>query len=154
PDGRTAILELKDGEIHEIPAEEGGASKYRRFVFKTHVIHIAGAGGFLERTVRDVRSDREMSASALMKERQRTEENYRRAIETQTSRLERLGIDPNDHRPMGWSDRLAAAWMGLFGQDDALDRILRGRVNLPTEVDMWKIERTALRKRIAELSVE
>jgi lipopolysaccharide export system permease protein len=154
PDGRTAILELKDGEIHEIPADEGGASKYRRFVFKTHVIHIAGAGGFLERTVRDVRSDREMSARALMTERNRAEESYRRAIDTQRARLDQLGIHESDPRSWTWTDRLAGAWMSLSGQDDPLDRELRGRANLPTEVDMWKIERTALRKRAAELSVE
>ena len=43
PDGRTAILRLRDGEIHEIPAEEGGSRRYRRMVFTTHVIYIAGA---------------------------------------------------------------------------------------------------------------
>src|SRR5258708_15174545 len=28
PDGRTAVLELKDGEIHDIPADEQGAHRY------------------------------------------------------------------------------------------------------------------------------
>ena len=43
-DGRTAVLELRDGEIHDIPADEGDTHKYRRLLFKTHVIYITGAG--------------------------------------------------------------------------------------------------------------
>src|SRR5687767_6501982 len=45
PDGRTAIMELRDGEIHDIPEEEPGSRKYRRLVFKKHTLYIAEAGG-------------------------------------------------------------------------------------------------------------
>src|SRR2546422_6578070 len=86
PDGKTAVLELKDGEIHEIPAGEGGSRKYRRLVFKTHVIHIAGAGGVLERSVRETRTDREMSSRSLVEERDRLRLQYRRAVDLQRQR--------------------------------------------------------------------
>src|SRR5262249_1985126 len=78
PDGRTAVLTLQDGEIHEIPPEEGGARHYRRLVFKTHVINIPGAGAILERTVRTSRSDRELSARALLDQRDSLQLQYAR----------------------------------------------------------------------------
>src|SRR5205814_7301087 len=90
PDGRTAIMQLRDGEIHDVPQDEpervapandtarsdgmalhGAARRYRRLVFKQHTLYIANAGGILERSVRDSRSDREMSARALILERNR-----------------------------------------------------------------------------------
>src|SRR5262245_20588395 len=55
PDGRTAVLTLKEGEIHEVPATEEGARRYRRLTFRTHVINIPGAGAILERTIRNTR---------------------------------------------------------------------------------------------------
>src|SRR5438552_7364446 len=58
PDGRTAVLQLRDGEIHEVPQDEPGSRKYRRLVFKQHALYIANAGGILERLVRDSRGDR------------------------------------------------------------------------------------------------
>src|SRR5439155_500353 len=77
---RNAVLELKDGEIHEVPAEEDGARRYRRMVFKTHVIYVQGAGGFLERTVRTSRSDRELSARDLAAERAQVETQYHETL--------------------------------------------------------------------------
>jgi len=88
PDGSTAVLRLRDGEIHEIPPEEGGSRRYRRMAFTTHVIYIAGAGGLLERSVRDSRSDRELSARALIAERARMRTEFDQAI---ARRRERLG---------------------------------------------------------------
>jgi lipopolysaccharide export system permease protein len=153
PDGRTAVLELEDGEIHEVPGEEQRASKYRRVVFKTHVIHIPGAGGFLERTVRETRSDREMSAASLAVEADSARIQYGQAIARQQRRMVELGLD-SPARPPTPLEWLAGAWAWITGQSDPLAAVTRGRPVVPTEVEMWRIERLALRKRIAELTVE
>jgi lipopolysaccharide export system permease protein len=158
PDGRTAVLELKNGEIHEIPAEDGGTRKYRRMVFKTHVLHIAGAGGVLERSVRDTRTDREMSARALMDERRRLEDQYQSALQAQYARLAELGIEHPERPPHGSATWLGAGFQRLvgsiLGREDPLERWSRENPALRTEIDLWRMEREGLRKRIAGLSVE
>jgi lipopolysaccharide export system permease protein len=159
PDGRTAILNLKDGEIHEIPPEEGGSRRYRRMVFTTHVIYIAGAGGLLERSVRDTRSDREMSAKSLMVERGRMREEYQKAVKQRRERLAAmgapapalLGLAPES---LPWQTRLAGLWPSLTKQPDPLESFLASRPELRAEGDLWRMEREALRRRIAGLSVE
>ncbi|MGE5179315.1 MAG: LptF/LptG family permease [Bacteroidota bacterium] len=60
PDGRTITLELHDGEIHEIPPNEGERT-YRRLKFDTQTINIRNPGADLERHDRDARGDREMN---------------------------------------------------------------------------------------------
>ncbi len=65
--GNTLTLELEDGEIHEVP-EGKQEGKYRRLAFQKHVIHIQGIAGEIERTARETRSDREMSARAMLNE--------------------------------------------------------------------------------------
>ena len=159
PNGRDAVLELKDGEIHEIPAEEGGSRHYRRMVFKTHIIHIAGAGGALERTVRDSRSDRELSAHDLLKERERTQKQYDQSLAARRARLQGLGLPPAaleelapERLPIG--RRLARWWGAARGHRVDLDRLVAERPLLRTDVDLWRMEREALERRIAGLSVE
>ena len=66
-DGSTLTLELEDGEIHEVP-DGLRPGKYRRMAFQRHVLHIQGVGSELERTQRETRSDREMSARMMRKE--------------------------------------------------------------------------------------
>ncbi len=159
PDGRTAVLELKDGEIHEIPAEEGGSRLYRRMVFKTHIIHIAGAGGILERSVRDARSDREMSARQLMDERERVLDQYRRSAAQHLDRLAQYGVSRRDLAAavpggLAWSDRLKAGVHGQLGHGRSLEQIQRASPEVRTEIDLWRLERDALERRAAGLSVE
>ncbi|MBI5711755.1 MAG: LptF/LptG family permease [Candidatus Eisenbacteria bacterium] len=159
PDGRTAVLELKDGEIHEIPAEEGGSRRYRRLVFKTHVIHIAGAGGVLERTVRDSRSDREMSARDLIHERDRVLEQYRMSARLHAERLQIFGLTRRalaelEAGPVPWRERIAGLWGALAGREDPLERLAREKPAVRTELELWRLERDALRRRAAGLSVE
>jgi lipopolysaccharide export system permease protein len=158
-DGRTAVLELKDGEIHDIPAEEGGNRKYRRLTFKTHVINIAGAGAILERTVRTQRSDREMSARELISARDSVGLQYSRALEIKRARLVELGLPPSAMAALApetapLADRLAALGSGWTGQGDALQKLERQMPMLGTELDLWRIERTAMLRRMAQLSVE
>jgi lipopolysaccharide export system permease protein len=158
-DGRDAVLELKDGEIHEIPAEDGGSRHYRRMVFKTHIIHIAGAGGALERTVRDSRSDREMSAAELQLERNRMLQQYDASLATRRGRLEAEGLPKAaldalapDRLPV--RARLAQWWDAVRGRSPDLDALAKDRPLLKTDIDLWQMEREALRRRIAGLSVE
>jgi lipopolysaccharide export system permease protein len=160
PDGRTAVLELKDGEIHKIPDEaEGGTRKYQRMVFKTHTIHIAGAGGMLERTVRDAKGDREMSARELLAERGDVLRQYRESAALHRERLRQLGIGSRDLAGLG-ADRmpLVTGFDGtaarLLGRGDPLERLSRDKPGVRTEVEMWKMERSALARRVASLSVE
>lgn len=157
PDGRTAVLELTNGEIHEIPVEEGGARKYRRLVFKTHVINIPGAGGVLERTVRNARSDRELSAKALIAMRDSTSRIFRAALEARREHWRELGF------PQEALDRMAegpggglAGWSGVFKGwgTDPLEAVARRDPAWRTAIELWRVEGDAYRKRVSELSVE
>ncbi|MFH0777092.1 MAG: LptF/LptG family permease [Candidatus Eisenbacteria bacterium] len=68
-DKNTLSLHLQDGEIHEVP-DIKEPRKYRRLVFKTHVINVPNVSGQLERSDRHVRGEREMTVRDL-KERMR-----------------------------------------------------------------------------------
>ncbi|MBI1799937.1 MAG: LptF/LptG family permease [Candidatus Eisenbacteria bacterium] len=159
PDGRDAILELKDGEIHEIPPDPGGGRHYRRLTFRTHIIHIAGAGGVLEHTVRDSRSDRELSARELLDERAQVENQYRTSLAAREARMRSLGLGDPAIAALApdrasWPQQIGAAFARALHRPDALDRATRDRPVLRTELDLWRIERDSLRRRIASLSVE
>lgn len=158
-DGQTAILELHDGEIHEIPYTEGGTRKYRRLQFKTHVINVPGAGGLLERTVRTTRSDREMSARALMEERARVEQQYGLAVERRAERLRDLDAPPEvlaglaPDRASGGA-RIAALLGALLSRETPVQTWAREHPEAAIEFETWRAERKALQRRIATLSVE
>jgi len=159
PDGRNAVLELKDGEIHEVPADEAGARRYRRMVFKTHVIYIAGAGGMLERTVRDSRSDREMSARDLARERARVVASYRQSLEQHRQRMIQIGLPPAASIALApelvpWPSRIAAFAARLLGRETPLEKLAREQPTARADLEMWRMERDGLRRRIAALSVE
>jgi lipopolysaccharide export system permease protein len=159
PDGRTAVLELKDGEIHEIPADEGGSRKYRRMQFKTHIIHIQGAGAILERSVREARSDREMSAGQLGRERRRVIEQDQRSTAQHLERLAAYGLTARDLQaaiPAGlsWDARVATALRALLGGSPALDRAEQENPPVRVELELWRLEHEALERRAGALSVE
>jgi lipopolysaccharide export system permease protein len=63
-DGNTLTLLLQDGEMHEIP-DITEPRKYRRLVFRTHVINIPNVSSQLMRSERQVRGEREMGVVAL-----------------------------------------------------------------------------------------
>ena len=159
PDGRDAILELKDGEIHEIPPDPGGSRHYRRLTFRTHIIHIAGAGGVLEHTVRESRGDRELSAHDLLVERAQLLTQYSASLRAREARLRALGLGAPlllalapERAP--WPERMRAIMDRALHRPEALDRLALDHPPLRSEVDLWRIERTGLRRRIASLSVE
>jgi lipopolysaccharide export system permease protein len=159
PDGRTAVLELRDGEIHDLPAEEGSTRKYRRLLFRTHVIYIAGAGAILERSVRTQRSDRELSAGALAAVRDSMSASYRLQLAEKRRHLAEAGLPAAaaaalapESAPLG--ARVAALWDRVRRRPDALARMEQEAPALATELALWRVERKALRRRISELSVE
>jgi lipopolysaccharide export system permease protein len=159
PDGRTAVLELKDGEIHEIPADEGGSRKYRRMEFKTHIIHIAGAGAILERTVRDTRSDREMTAVQLIGERRRVVEQDRASTAQHLAHLATYGLSAADlgaviPSGLSWSARLMTTLRALGRPNEQLEIVQRETPVVRTEMDLWRLEHEALERRASSLSVE
>lgn len=160
PDGRTVVLELKDGEIHFIPPDNDGSSRrYRRLEFKTHVINIPGAGGMLERTVRDVRGNREMTAAMLLAQRDTTQRQLEAAAAGRLDHLRDLGVPDAELTELhpGHVENSAGviAQIGaLLGRRDALDRIADKRPELRSEIELWRLERDAYLKRIANLSVE
>ncbi len=159
PDGRTAVLELKDGEIHEIPSDEGGARRYRRLVFKTHIINIPGAGAFLERTARETRTDRERSADDLIQVRDSVSRQYSQSVTQHQLRMQMLGAPAEaiealtpERAPLG---RRFWAWFSrVLLRRDPVDRVAAEQPVIRAELDMWRLEREALLKRVAGLSVE
>jgi lipopolysaccharide export system permease protein len=159
-DGRTAVLELEDGEIHEIPpGAEGGVSRYHRLKFRKHTINIQGAGGMLERTVRSTRGDREKSAAQLLAERAEVEEQYEAALARHRLQFQAQGVGADaiaslapERAPLG--TRLAFAWAALFRREDPLERLARTRPELEMSASLWSMERRALLRRAAGLSVE
>jgi lipopolysaccharide export system permease protein len=159
PDGRTAVLELEDGEIHEIPPGETGVNRYHRLKFRKHTINIQGAGGMLERTVRSTRGDREKSAAQLLVERDEVRRQYETSLARHRRQFEADGLRPADlallapeRAPLG--TRLAVAWSELVRREDPLERLTRGRPQLEMSANLWSMERQALLRRAASLSVE
>jgi lipopolysaccharide export system permease protein len=63
PDGRTLILDLEDGEVHEYVGEE---HEYRRTTFTEQVVFLENAGGRLQESGSDYRTDREKSTSMML----------------------------------------------------------------------------------------
>lgn len=159
PDGRTAVIELSDGEIHEIPPEADGPRRYHRLVFRRHTIFIQGAGGMLERTMRSSRGDREKSAQALLDERDEVMNQYLRSLETRRARFLAAGVAPDELARLAperapLARRPALAVSALAHRGEPLEPVLRRHPELRMDADLWRMEREGLRKRMASLSVE
>ncbi len=159
PDGRTAVLELEDGEIHEIPAGEVGVNRYHRLQFRKHTINIQGAGGLLERTVRSARGDREKSAAQLIVERSDVLGEYERSLARYRSVFTTAGV-PAEQIPALAPERsplhtrLGLWVMSLASRSDPLEAIAKKFPTLELSVNLWNMERRALLRRAAGLSVE
>src|SRR5262249_3065786 len=130
PDGRTAVLELENGEIHEIPSDEQGVSRYHRLHFRKHTINIQGAGGMLERTVRNARGDREKSAAQLMAERADVIADYQRSYDSHHQRFVAAGVPESEIATMAPEHAPFLARVGLdiasvFRRSDPLDDLVK-----------------------------
>jgi lipopolysaccharide export system permease protein len=159
PDGRTAVIELSDGEIHEIPPDAEGPRRYHRLVFRKHTIFIQGAGGMLERTMRSSRGDREKSARALLDERDEVQAQYDRSLGARRDRFRAAGVNDRDLQALAperapLARRPALALAALLHDGDALEPVLERYSALRMDAELWRMEREGLRKRMANLSVE
>jgi lipopolysaccharide export system permease protein len=158
PDGDTALLELRNGVVHEVPGDVPGARKYRQLSFDVHRIFIPGAGSMLRRTVRDMRSDREMTLEQLGKEIAVADEQVDAANDRAAERLEAEGVPslllvPRTDGtgrgiPSAWVAR-ARAWMKGIRFDA---RLLQPETLVEMQVLRLEVETLARRK--ASLEVE
>lgn len=158
-DGRTAVLELKEGEIHEILNDAQGPRRYHRLAFHRHLIYIQGAGNMLERTVRDARGDREKSARMLMTERDEVKAQYLRSLQERRQRFRAGGATEDDLLTLAperapLAKRLGLAMSAWTNGGDALAPVLARRPNLQQEATLWKMERDGLRRSMASFEVE
>ncbi len=159
PDGRTAVIELKDGEIHEIQSEAGQPRRYHRLSFKRHTIFIQGAGGLLERSAREARGDREKSARELLDERAQVEAQYHLSLAQKVEHFRAYGARLADlagiaPEAVPWTARLGQAWRTLRHAPDPLAAVIARHPELQVDVELWRMERQALRQRMASLSIE
>jgi lipopolysaccharide export system permease protein len=158
PDGDTALLELHDGVVHEIPGDVPGARKYRQLHFDVHRIYVPGAGTALRHSVRDMRSDREMTIQQLQKEIAAADDQLQGAAQRSRDVLSNYGIASLDLVPHadgtgqgGVWGALGMAWYRMHGQTlntalippDALSQLQLSRLEVET-----------LQRRKASLEVE
>ena len=84
---------------------------------------------------------------------------YRASAEMHRQQLRQFGLTPRalasitaDRVPLGtWIGSAAGA---MLGRDDPLERVAREKPAVRTELELWKMERLALARRVAGLSVE
>ncbi len=158
PDGETALLELHDGVLHEVPGDTPGGRKYRQMKFDVHRIYVPGAGTMLRRSVRDLRSDREMTLGQLRQEIKVADEQLQGALSRAKETLDAGGISSLDLVPRADGTGQGGA-LGALGV--ALAR-MRGQTvdlaNLPgsikSELQMNRLEVETLARRKASLEVE
>jgi lipopolysaccharide export system permease protein len=155
-DGKTGILTLWDGEIHEEPANVSTPGTYRVLRFDEHVVRVAGAGDVLERHVRQHRSEREMSTGQLLTEIGTTKTTLGTARARLADRLARAGLPPET---APWVEGRAgvygwiAAVGGLFSEVEPPDWNALSPGD-QSELTLSRIEIETVRKRVALLEVE
>jgi len=158
PDGDTALLELHDGVVHEVPGDTPGARKYRRLKFDVHRIFVPGAGTALRRSVRDMRSDREMTLVQLRREIGVADEQLNAARDRAKDLMEKTDTESLDLVPR--ADHTGQG--GPFGALGVWLAKLRGHrtdySELPpemlSELQMDRLELETLARRRASLEVE
>jgi len=158
PDGDTAVLELHAGVVPEVPGDVPGARKYRQLHFDVHRIYVPGAGTALRHTVRDMRSDREMTISQLNTELAGANDQVAGARQRAKDLLSNYGIASLDLVPRadgsgqgGLWGALGLAWYRMHGQTLNL-------AGMPPEVlsqlQLSRLEIETLERRQASLEVE
>ena len=91
PDGNTLRMDLYDGEIHEVDADD--PAKYRRVKFRKHTMYIKDVGSKLVRSSSEYRGDREMTSAMML----RRIEELKTQIGEHLSRMEKLGRQAVEH---------------------------------------------------------
>jgi lipopolysaccharide export system permease protein len=158
PDGDTALLELHDGVLHEVPGDTPGARKYRRLKFDVHRIFVPGAGTMLRRSVREMRSDREMTLAQLNKELAVADEQLQAAkdrtkelmTKTETASLDLVprADGTGQGGPLG---ALGVLWAKVTGRRTDYTGL---PPEMLSELQMDRLEIETLARRKASLEVE
>jgi len=95
PDGNTLRMNLYDGEIHEVAADD--PAKYRRVNFRKHSLFIKDVGSKLVRSSSEYRGNREMTSSMMFKQIEELEVQ----IGEHLGRMEKLGRQAVDQIESG-----------------------------------------------------
>ncbi len=158
PDGDTALLELRDGVLHEVPGDVPGARKYRQLKFDVHRIYVPGVGSALRRSMRELRSDREMNLALLRSEIRLADEQLEDGRDRAEETLSRTGIPSlllipradgtGTGTPAAWTAALAAF---VRGQQYDLTTL---PPSLLSELQILRLEFDTLSRRKATLEVE
>lgn len=170
-DRRTLSLELHEGEIHSIP-DSNAPGKYRRTLFKTHVINIPADKGTI-RSRRIHRGQRELSATALLaeaetlrKQKTEVEESLYKTLAgqgyntVQAYSRSSIGTDEiSDQRP-AFSALAAPLWWayGLSRPGFSPPAVGTLKETVPSQerrqIQSFLLEKTTLQKRINGYLVE
>ena len=158
PDGETALFELEDGVIHEVPNDAPGARKYRQVRFDVQRIYIAGAGTMLRRSIRDLRSDREMTLQQLARETRLAAEQLAASKVRIDERLDQESIPAIElvpradgtglGTPAAWIESMRARLEGIEFDAQLL------RPETLAEFQLLRLELETLARRKASLEVE
>ncbi len=160
-DGNTLTLLLQDGEIHEIP-DITEPRKYRRLVFKTHVINIPNVSSQLTRSERQVRGEREMTVAALKERIRQLSEQESSVRRNLVPQLHALGYNSYDEfRRMTGTEPGFAGFLKKLGGSllfwKRSSRRPRGEVlelDIPKSIQYTLLELEAVEKQINSFTVE
>ena len=152
------MLFRSDGVLHEVPGDVPGARKYRQLKFDVHRIYVPGAGSALRRSVRDMRSDREMTFEQLRKEIAVADEQLGAAQERARDALEASGVASLDLVPRsdgtGAGGPLGAIGVALARMRGHIVDFATLRPETLSELQIHRLEIETLARRRASLAVE
>ncbi len=106
-DGQTLIVELHDGEIHEIDPET--RDKYRRMTFDHQTFYLTGVGSEFVQTSSEYRTDREKSAGEMWEDVNK----WRALIPTHEAEIESIVTTAVNRLIAPPTEEQRAQWLGL-----------------------------------------
>jgi lipopolysaccharide export system permease protein len=140
-DGNTLVMNLYNGEIHDV--DEKDPKRYLRLKFTEHTLYIPGVGRELVKVDREYRGDREMSIGAL-----RTEiRGYQDKVATQSAEVESL-VAQNAIPLPGLRDASAAAGV------DSKKGILASITKTDEKIGTLRTQVDSYERRMRSLAVE
>jgi lipopolysaccharide export system permease protein len=162
--GDKLILELRDGEIHEVPLDSD-PDRYRRLRFETHVLVIEGIGSRLTRSERTSRGQREMSVTQLRLEQGKIADQRVERQRRFEERLVSYGFENFDafqatlpkgdaRGPLGVLKRIAGAAAALLGTERPPAEASTPPEARVRELQMMRLELTSLDRQADQIQVE
>jgi lipopolysaccharide export system permease protein len=112
----TLRLDLRDGEIHEVPGE-ASEGKYRRGTFKENTLYLQNSGAILQRPENQSRGEREMNIAMLREEIAKREAQKDRRYGQIEEKLTAAGFHTyrEFQQAMAPPAGVSRAWRGLLG---------------------------------------